>query len=61
MRLLKASKHIEDDYFHLTYGDGLSDINLEKLIENHKANKKLLTITAVHPPTKFGELILKMI
>lgn len=59
MRLLKASKHIEDDYFHLTYGDGLSDINLEKLIENHKANKKLLTITAVHPPTKFGELIFK--
>ena len=42
-----------------TYGDGISNINLNKLLRFHKNSKKLSTITAVHPPARFGELILK--
>jgi glucose-1-phosphate cytidylyltransferase len=40
----------------LTYGDGLSNINLRKLFNFHKKNKKKITVTAVHPPARFGEL-----
>ena len=43
----------------VTYGDGLSDINLNKLIKFHKINKKKITVTAVHPPARFGELQIK--
>ena len=57
-RLLKL-KNILDDTFMLTYGDGLSNINLKKLLKFHRANKKKITITAVHPPARFGELEIK--
>ena len=40
----------------MTYGDGLSDVNLSKLIKFHLKNKKIFTLTAVHPPARFGEL-----
>ena len=40
----------------LTYGDGLSNINLKKLLNFHIKNKKKITLTAVHPPARFGEL-----
>ena len=40
----------------LTYGDGLSDIDLNKLIKFHNKHKKVVTLTAVHPPARFGEL-----
>ena len=59
LRLLKAEKYINDDYFHLTYGDGLSDININELTKFHIKQKKILTITGVKPPTKFGELVIK--
>ena len=55
-RLLKLKKYLSKSTFMLTYGDGLSDINLKKLLDFHLKNKKLLTLTAVHPPTRFGEL-----
>ena len=57
-RLLKL-KNILDDTFMLTYGDGLSNVNLKKLLKFHRANKKKITITAVHPPARFGELEIK--
>ena len=57
-RLKKLSKYILDDDFLLTYGDGISTVNIKKLVQFHKQKKKLLTITAVHPPARFGELIL---
>lgn len=44
------------DVFMLTYGDGLSNVNLEKLLSFHKKNKKLVTVTAVRPPSRFGVL-----
>ena len=42
-----------------TYGDGVSDVNLKKLLTFHEKNKKLITITAVRPPARFGEIIIK--
>ena len=42
-----------------TYGDGLSNLNLGKLLKFHKSHKRLITVTAVRPPARFGELIIK--
>jgi glucose-1-phosphate cytidylyltransferase len=55
-RRLKLLEKMLKDTFMLTYGDGLSDINLTKLYNFHKKNKKKITVTAVHPPARFGEL-----
>ena len=54
-RIKKAQKYIDSD-FALTYGDGLANININKLIECHKKSKKILTLTAVQPTAKFGIL-----
>ena len=43
----------------LTYGDGLSNVNINKLINFHKKNKKIATVTAVRPPARFGAVKLK--
>ena len=43
----------------VTYGDGISNVNLDKLLKFHKKNKKLVTLTAVRPPARFGALKLK--
>ena len=40
----------------MTYGDGVSDVNLNKLLKSHKKHKKLITLTAVRPPARFGAL-----
>ena len=53
---LKRLKKYLDETFLLTYGDGLSDVNLDKLINFHKRNKKLITLTAVRPPARFGSI-----
>ena len=45
-------------YFMFTYGDGLSDLNFDSLLEFHNAHGKIATITAVHPTARFGEMIL---
>ena len=56
-RLLKLKKHLEEyDRFLVTYGDGLSNINIKKLLKFHKMHKRLATVTAVQPFTNFGEL-----
>ena len=59
-RLLKLKKKlINDENFMLTYGDGVSNISLNKLVSFHLKNNKVATITAVRPPARFGELFLK--
>ena len=58
-RLKRLKKHIGKETFMMTYGDGLSDINLKKLLEFHKKNKKLVTLTAVRPPARFGVIKFK--
>ena len=54
-RLIKLKNELTDT-FMLTYGDGLSNVDLNKLLKCHKKNKKKITMTAVHPPARFGEL-----
>ena len=56
---LKRLKPFLKDTFLMTYGDGLSNINLNKLIRFHKKNKKLFTLTAVSPPARFGAIKIK--
>ena len=53
---LKRLKKFIDGTFFLTYGDGLSDININELLDFHKNHGKLVTVTAVHPIARFGEL-----
>ncbi len=58
-RLKRLTKHIGNETFLMTYGDGLSNVNLKNLIKFHRKNKKLVTLTAVRPPARFGALKLK--
>ena len=54
-RIKRIQNHI-DDTFCLTYGDGLSDVDINSLISFHKEKKSLATLTAIHPPERFGVL-----
>ena len=56
-RIKRIEKYI-DDTFCLTYGDGLSDVNISSLIQFHNKKKKMVTLTAVQPPGRFGSLLL---
>jgi glucose-1-phosphate cytidylyltransferase len=58
-RILKLKKYLNKKTFMITYGDGICNVNLKKLLRYHKKNKKILTLTAVHPPARFGELTIK--
>jgi glucose-1-phosphate cytidylyltransferase len=58
-RLLRMKKFLINETFLMTYGDGLSDVNLSKLIQFHKKKKKFFTLTAVRPPARFGAVYLK--
>lgn len=55
---LARIKHLlnEKEYFLYTYGDGLSDVDLNKVLDFHKSHKKKVTITGVYPPARFGAL-----
>ncbi len=55
-RILRLKKFIKDDEFLMTYGDGLSNINLKKLISHHRKSKSIVTLSAVRPPVRFGEI-----
>lgn len=56
LRLNKIKKYLNDELFMLTYGDGLSDIDINKLLEFHKTHGKIGTMTIIRPPGRFGEL-----
>ena len=58
-RLKRLSKFLKNETFLATYGDGLSDVNLDKLIKFYKKKKKLVTLTAVRPPARFGTIKFK--
>jgi glucose-1-phosphate cytidylyltransferase len=59
-RLKRLEKYLEGEDTHMmTYGDGVANINIDKLIDFHRSHGKMLTITGVHPPARFGELIEK--
>ena len=58
-RLKRLKKYIGNETFFLTYGDGLSNVNLKKLINFHNRKKNLVTVTAVRPPARFGYMKIK--
>ena len=55
-RLRRVKQYLDQEDFCFTYGDGVSDVNLTKLIAFHKAHGKQVTVTAVQPPGRFGVL-----
>ncbi len=56
-RVERIKQYIQDDdLFMLTYGDGVSNIDIQKLLAFHKSHGKLMTVTGAHPPARFGEL-----
>ena len=58
-RLKRLKKYLEKETFMMTYGDGLSNINISKLVKFHKKNKNLVTLSAVRPPARFGAIKIK--
>jgi len=57
-RVRRAAQFIGNEPFMLTYGDGVSDIDFQRLLAFHRRHKRLVTVTAVRPPTRFGDLTL---
>ena len=55
-RLLRARKVLGDERFMLTYGDGLSDVNIHDLINHHESSGKIVTLTSVQPTGRFGTI-----
>ncbi len=58
-RIKKAQKYLGKEPFLLTYGDGVSDVNIKDLIKCHKSSKKIITMTAVQLQGRFGALVIK--
>jgi glucose-1-phosphate cytidylyltransferase len=55
-RVKRVEKYLTGDSFLLTYGDGVADVNLDELLAFHRAHGRLGTVTAVRPPSRFGEI-----
>jgi glucose-1-phosphate cytidylyltransferase len=55
-RIKRIQKYVGNERFMLTYGDGVSNINIPELIRCHDKNKSFCTLSAVHPPARFGAL-----
>jgi len=58
-RVKRIERYVKGDEFLLTYGDGVSDVNLRQLVEFHRGHGKIGTVTAVRPPGRFGEIDLE--
>jgi glucose-1-phosphate cytidylyltransferase len=58
-RVKRLESFIGDETFMITYGDGVSNIDLQKLMEFHKSHGKWVTVSAVRPPARFGGLVLE--
>ncbi len=57
-RIKRVESHLQADYFHLTYGDGVINSDLSKLHRFHLRHGKVGSVTVVHPPSRFGEMAL---
>ena len=57
-RLKKIFQKINDEQIMVTYGDGLSNVNINKILKSHNSSGQVATVTAVHPPARFGAMIL---
>ena len=58
-RLKRIKKYLNNESFFMTYGDGISNVNLRKLLNFHLKKKKMATLTAVRPPARFGSIKIK--
>lgn len=58
-RIKRAQEYVGDEPFMLTYGDGVSDVDIDALLQSHKASGKLCTMTAVQLAGRFGSLVIK--
>lgn len=58
-RIKRAEMYLDDNIHMLTYGDGVANVDIRKLLEFHKSHGKTLTLTGVRPPSRFGELVIK--
>ena len=56
-RISRIREYVQGEDFMLTYGDGVSDVDIERLLAFHKAHGKILTVTGVRPPGRFGEMV----
>ncbi len=56
-RVARARRYVDGDEFMLTYGDGVGDVDLDKLLAFHRAHGRVLTVTGVRPPGRFGEIM----
>jgi glucose-1-phosphate cytidylyltransferase len=55
-RLKRVREHLDDESFFFTYGDGVADVRIDKLLEQHRQSGKLVTVTAIQPAGRFGTL-----
>lgn len=55
-RIKRLREHLNGERFMLTYGDGVADVDIKKLVEHHSNSNNLVTLTAVRPTARFGEL-----
>lgn len=58
-RIKRLERYVKSDNFHLTYGDGVSNVNLNELDRFHMKHGNVGTITGVHPPSRFGEMVIE--
>ncbi len=58
-RIQRALRHVRNDVFFATYGDGVANVNLEKLLIHHETQRRSATVTAVRPMARFGEIALE--
>ncbi|MHC4083597.1 MAG: glucose-1-phosphate cytidylyltransferase [Planctomycetota bacterium] len=58
-RIKRVEKYIDGDLFMVTYGDGVANIDIGRLVRFHTEHKKIATITGVHPTSRFGELTIQ--
>ncbi len=58
-RVARIARYLEGERFMVTYGDGVTDLDLRKVLAFHEAHGRIGTVTGVHPPSRFGELLLR--
>ncbi len=58
-RVKRIQSYIDEDYFMLTYGDGVIDLDIKKLVDFHKSHGRIGTVTGVFPQSRYGELLIE--
>lgn len=58
-RVKRLEEYLGNETFMVTYGDGVCNVNLAELVEFHRLHRRLATVTAVHPPARYGELLIR--